>query len=163
MIIRNSNAEDHERILEIYNQAVVEGFRTADTEPVSLTKRKNWFSLHNNDHYPIFVAQEGEKIIGWCSLSPYRTGRKALSSLAEISYYIDLDHRGQKVASRLIEHALDKAKTLGLKNFIAILLDINRESIKILEKYHFKKWGHLPEIADCNDTICGQYIYGRKV
>jgi len=33
----------------------------------------------------------------------------------------------------------------------------------LLEKFGFEKWGHLPDIAIIDDTICGQFIYGKKL
>ncbi|MEN8191068.1 MAG: N-acetyltransferase family protein [Thermodesulfobacteriota bacterium] len=163
MEIQFSTAGDKHRIVEIYNQAVAEGLRCADTVPVTLEEKTGWLELHSNDHYPIFVARKDGLVVGWCSLSPYRQGRKALFRVAEISYYIDAAHRRCGIGSRLIEHALENAADLGLSFFLAILLDLNHDSIRLLERHGFKKWGHLPEIADFGHTVCGQVIYGRKV
>ena len=96
-------------------------------------------------------------------MSPHRPGRKALRSVAEISYYIHKDHRKKGVANTLISYTIEKAKELGFKNLFTILLDLNKPSIYILEKFGFEKWGHLPDIAEFDDVICGQYIYGRKI
>ncbi len=110
----------------------------------------------------LLLMKIGE-IIGWCSLSPHRPGRKALRTVAEISYYIHKDHRRKGVADNLISHTIDSAKNSGFKNLISILLDLNKTSIYILEKFGFEKWGHLPNIAQIDGIICGQYIYGKKL
>ena len=163
MKIRPATSQDYSDIIKIYNQAVDEKFATADTEYVTLESRKVWFEQHSPYTYPIYVAEKDGEIIGWCSLSPHRPGRKALRSVAEISYYIHTDHRRKGVANKLIIHTIDSAKVLGFRNLIAILLDLNKASIYILEKFGFEKWGHLPLIVEIEGMNCGQYIYGRKL
>ena len=163
MRIRKAEEKDYSVITEIYNHAVDEKFATADTEYVTVESRKEWFAQHSPETYPIYVAEEDNEIIGWCSLSPHRPGRKALGTVAEISYYIHKDHRRKGIANSLIKHTIESAKSLGFKNLISILLDLNKTSIYILEKFGFEKWGHLPDIAEIDELICGQYIYGRKI
>jgi len=163
MTIRPATLKDYSDIVKIYNHAVDERFATADTEYVTIESRKNWFAQHSPETYPIYVAEENEEIIGWCSLSQYRPGRKALRTVAEISYYIHKDHRRKGIVNNLIKHTMDSAKNLHFKNLISILLDKNTISIHLLEKFGFEKWGHLPEVADFDGVICGQYIYGRKL
>ena len=163
MIIRPATSKDYSEIVKIYNHAVDEKFATADTEHVSVDSRKDWFTQHSSEMYPIYVAEVTGQVIGWCSLSPHRPGRKALSTVAEISYYIHKDHRRKGVANSLITYTIDLAKSLRFKNLISILLDLNRPSIYILEKFGFEKWGHLPNVAEIDGVICGQYIYGKKL
>ena len=163
MQIRIFTEKDFKCIIDIYNQAVDEKFATADTEHVTVETRKDWFANHSPETYPIYVAEENSKVVGWCSLSPHRPGRKALRSVAEISYYIHKDHRRKGVANTLITYTIEKAKELGFKNLFTILLDLNKPSIYILEKFGFEKWGHLPDIVKFDGVICGQYIYGRKI
>ena len=163
MNIRPSYEKDFSEIIKIYNYAVDEKFATADTEHVTLESKKDWFEHHTAETYPIYIAEEEGQVIGWCSLSPHRPGRKALRTIAEISYYIHKDHRRKGVANSLIYHTIESAKVLGFKNLIAILLDLNKASICILEKFGFEKWGHLPEIAQIDEIICGQFIYGKKL
>lgn len=163
MTIRTATLINYSEIVKIYNHAVDEKFATADTEYVTVDSRIDWFTQHSPDSYPIYIAEENGEIIGWCSLSPHRPGRKALRTVAEISYYIHKDHRRKGVASSLINYTIESAKSLGFKNLISILLDLNKPSIYILEKFGFEKWGHLPGIADIGGVICGQFIYGKKL
>lgn len=163
MIIRDFTEKDYAEIVEVYNHAVDEKFATADTEYITVESRMNWFLQHSSQTYPIYVAEENNELIGWCSLSPHRPGRKALRSVAEISYYIHKDHRKKGTANLLITYTIEEAKHLGFKNLITILLDLNKPSIYLLEKFGFEKWGHLPNIAEIDGTICGQFIYGKKL
>ena len=165
MQIRIATADDLEQIVAIYNQAVLRGNCTADTEPLDVSERQDWFNEHTPGEYPIFVitGEDKQDIHGWCSLSAHRKGRMALAKVAEISYYVDSTQQGKGIGKKLMRYALEEAPRCGLHNLFAILLDTNQESIALLEKYGFKQWGHLPEIAEFSDRVCGQFIYGRKV
>jgi L-amino acid N-acyltransferase YncA len=154
---------DEPGIIDVYNQAVSERFRTADTEPVSVASRRAWFDEHSAAAYPIFVDRRDAVVVGWCSLSPYRAGRRALRQVAEISYYVRKDFRGRGVGAGLVTHALQAAPALGFRNLLAFLLDVNMPSIRLLEKHGFSQWGHLPLIVNFENTLCGQYVYGRTL
>ena len=138
MEIRIAKIEDLEQIVEIYNQAVLEKFATADTELISIENKIEWFLLHKPEKYPIFVCCNNNKVVGWCSISPYRPGRNALRYTAEISYYIHKDFRRQGIAQELIKESIDYSKSINLKRFFAIVLDRNIGSIKLLEKFGFE-------------------------
>lgn len=165
MQIRTAAADDLEQIVAIYNQAVLKGNCTADTEPLTVSERQNWFNEHTPGKYPIFVitGENNQEIYGWYSISAHRKGRMALAKVAEISYYVDTMQQGKGIGKKLMKHALLEAPRCGLHNLFAILLDTNQISIALLEKHGFEQWGHLPEIAEFPDRICGQFIYGRKV
>lgn len=161
--IRLAVESDVPEITEIYNQAIALGSATADISPVSTASRSAWLSDHSPDRYPVFVAASDAVVVGWCSLSPYRPGRLALRHTAEISYYIHEDFRGAGIGSRLIEHAIEQCVQLDIKTLFAILLDINADSVGILQKFGFEQWGHLPRVADFNGNECGHLYYGRRV
>jgi phosphinothricin acetyltransferase len=163
IIIKVAEQKDWQRIIEIYNEAVLETGKTADTEIQSIESRLCWLTEHLCEKTPILLAKNKDKIIGWCSISSYRSGRKAVGSTAEISYYLDKEYRGSGNGKELVVQTIKYARRKGIKNLIAILLDINDISIKVLEKLGFEKWGHLPGIAEIDGKTCGQYIYGRNI
>lgn len=163
MIIRTATESDWGEIINIYNYAVDEKYCTADTNHATVESRLDWLKEHSEDQYPIFVYENENKIVGWCSLSPYRTGREALKTVAEISYYIHKDYRRIGIGSKLVLYTIEKAKQIGFNNLLAILLDKNETSMHLLKKYGFEKWGYFPDIAHFKNEICGQFIYGRKI
>jgi len=161
--IRIANIKDLEKITEIYNQAVLSKFETADTVIFESKDRLEWFYNHPQNTYPIFVFERNNTVIGWISISPYRNGRKALRYTAEISYYIHNDFKHKGVGSSLIEYVLNKSKMLNFKSLFAIILDKNIASINLLKKFGFAEWGYMPDIADFDGEECGHVYYGRKV
>ena len=162
MKIRIAKLEDLPQIVEIYNQAVALR-ATADTKPLAVADRQQWFVNHTPENYPIWVAENNQVILGWCSLSPYRPGRMALRHTVEISYYIHEAYRRKGIGSALMQHAINQCEGLKIKTLFALLLDINVGSIRSLEKFGFAKWGHMPNVADFDGEECGHLIYGKRV
>lgn len=161
--IRIARLADLEEITEIYNQAVLSEFETADTVKTESKDKLEWFNNHKPDSYPIFVYEMNGKVAGWISISPYRPGRGALRYTVEISYYVNTDYKRKGIGSRLIEFILKKSKELNYKTIFAIILDKNTASINLLSKFDFVKWGHLPNIADFDGVECGHVYYGRRI
>lgn len=161
--IRKATTDDHQAIIDIYNQAVEDGLRTADTEFVTLDSSRKWLEGHLDDLHPIFVCTIGGQLAGWVSISAYRPGRRALRFTKEVSSYVHRDYRGRGIGSKLLEHTIDYSRKKGIKNIFAILLETNTPSIRVLEKFGFARWGHLPRVAVFNGKEVGQYYYGKRI
>jgi phosphinothricin acetyltransferase len=131
--------------------------------PLEPSDRQQWLEDHVPEKYPVYVAEIDGKVVGWCSLSPYRRGRMALRYTAEISYYVHKDHRRMGIGSALVEHAITQCEKLDNRTLLALLLDVNGPSVKLLEKLGFAKWGHMPNVADFDGRECGHLIYGLRV
>lgn len=159
--IRIATISDLEAIVDILNQAInarVNGLLKEET----VESRTQWFNSFNPNEYPIYIAEKDNKVVGYCYLSPYRSGRQAMKKIAEISYYIDYKYHKQGIASSLIQHAINNCSRLNKNTLLAVLLDINIPSVSILEKFGFKKWGEYPDVIDLDGKICSQLIYGLK-
>ena len=163
MNIRIAKLEDLEAIIEIYNQAIAAGQKTADIMPVTAHDRKNWFEAHTPNKYPILVAEKGDVIVGYLNIDSYRSGRMALRHTAEVSYFVHFEHHRQGVASNLLKHAIDMCPSLQLKTLFALLVDSNQNSIGLLEKYGFEKWGHMPRVAEFDGIEFGHLYYGLRI
>lgn len=163
MKIRLANRKDLIQINDIYNQSIPSKSSTADLNPITIEERQKWFKQHNNYKYPIFKAESGDKILGWISLSPYRPGRMALQYTAEISYYIHQDCQSKRIGTILLEFVINNSYKYQIKNLIAILLEHNVPSIKLLERFGFDKWGLMPNIVDFNGKEYGHLYYGLKI
>ena len=162
MKIRFASPEDLPTIVEIYNQSISKR-STADLSPVRPEERTDWFAQHNRGKYPIFLAEVDDKVVGWCILTAYRPGRMALRFTAEISYFIDQDFQRQGLATALMAQALAACPGLEVKNVFAIVLESNGESVRLLDRMGFQKWGFLPRVADFDGREGGHFYYGKRV
>lgn len=142
-MISRARIEHLSKIDDIYNQAIKDGLRTAHLNPLSSRERKDWFKRHDNELFPVFVWLENETVYGWLSISPYRSGRDALSEVVEISYYVDYQRHGEGIASDLMNHAIAFCKEASFRILVAILISGNSESIGLLTKFGFKESGRI--------------------
>lgn len=163
MNIRYASLDDLDQIVDIYNQAIVAGQKTADTTAFSVEQRVEWYEAHQKEAFPILVATENDQIVGYLTISPYRKGRPALSKTAEVSYYIHFDYHKKGVGSGLLEHAIHLCPGLHLDTLIAILIGNNEGSIRLLKKHGFEEWGCLPNIVYFNGERLNHLYYGLHV
>lgn len=161
--IRLASIDDLPLIVEIYNQAIRSRSATGDMDEFLVEERLEWFQKFDTNSFPIYVAEINHKVIGYLSFSPYREGRRAMNKIAEISFYLDYSCKGLGVGSALVSYAISDCRRIGKETLLAILLDINIESVKLLKKFNFKKWGHLPDIINLEEQKCGQFIYGLSI
>lgn len=163
IIIRYADIKDLPRIVEIFNQGVLSHRSSATTTPVSVEGRKVWFMEHKPEKHPIYVAESYGIVVGWCSVSWYRPGRDALRFTAELSCYVHESQQGRGIGSSLIAHAIIESPRLGIKNLVAVVIDRNIASQKMLERLGFEMWGYLPGVLDYDGEECGEYYYGKRV
>src|SRR5688572_8454917 len=100
LVHRVARQQDLPVIVEIYNSTVASREVTADTEPVSVASRQQWFDDHTPERRPLWVIHAAEdksaepEILGWISYSNFY-GRPAYSGTAEVSIYIAEASRGK--------------------------------------------------------------------
>jgi len=161
--IRIASRNDLPSIVNIYNQAISTKKATADLTPFTIEQRTAWFNKFDANNNPIYVAEIGNNIVGYATLSPYRNGREALFKVAEISFYLDYNSLGQGIGSALLKHAITDCKRVGKETLLAILLDVNTASIKLLEKFGFEEWGNLPLNSNFDGNSYGHLYYGLNL
>lgn len=161
--IRPFELPDLAAIEAIYAAAVAQGLCTADLTPPPRERWEAWIETHSSPRYPAFVAEVEGVVGGYATLSPYRPGREALRSLAEISYYVAPGYRRRGLASELIHHAERFARDQGFRNLLAIVIDANPASLGLLGKLGYQEWGHLPGILEYQGEIHGQRLLGKAL
>jgi len=162
-MIRPAKYDDIESVVEIYNQAIDAHFQTAYMERLTVADREEWFREHLESAYPLFVYDIDGVVAGWFSISPYRSGRAALRYTVEISYFVHNAYFNKGIGSQLVEYGLRACRALNYKTAIAIILDKNKASISLMEKFGFDMWAFLPEIADFDGVVCSHLYYGVKL
>ena len=160
MYIRDAVLTDLTAIVEIYNQSIPSRMATADTEPVTVADRLNWY--HNRHNRPLWVAAEGDRILGWLSFQNFY-GRPAYSHTAEISIYVATAYHDRGIGSKLLERAVALSPQLQLTTLLAFVFAHNQPSLNLFSRYGFQQWGYLPDIAQLDKSDRSLIILGRKV
>ena len=109
------------------------------------------------------MVEQSGKVVAWLSFSAYRPGRAALRGVAEISYYVHEDHFRQGIGRALLSFSLEEGRRLGFRQLLAIVLDRNAASIRLLHEFGFEQWAFLPQVARFPEGICSHVFYGRSI
>ena len=163
MKIRKAAIEDLSAIVNIYNEVIKEGGFTADLNTFSIDERRDWFNGINNKDYGIYVVMLDKKVIGYFHFSPWRKGREALKDTVELTFYLDKKHRGKGLGLQIVDKAIEIGKKKGFSNLLAILLNTNLRSRKLLERKGFEVVGTLLEVAKIDGEKIGQYIMQLRI
>jgi len=146
--IRDANEEDLPAIIDIYNQSIPSGRATADTSPISLADRVEWFRKFDPARRPIWVAEDSGRVVGCVYLSWFYGGRPAYDKTAEISTYIATEYQRRGLGTLLKQKMIEACPGLGVENVISMYFDHNEATERLNKHLGFRIVGHLPEIAD---------------
>ena len=144
--IRDAVEADLPAIVEIYNATVPTRMVTAELEPTTVEARLPWFREHSPDHHPFWVAEADGGVIGWLNFKKLLP-RAAYRGTAEISVYVDERFRRRGIAQQLLEQAIARAQSLGITTLVGLIFGHNEPSLKLFERFGFKRWGFLPGVA----------------
>jgi L-amino acid N-acyltransferase YncA len=150
MDIRLAATGDAEAIRAIYNVEVLGSTNTFDMVARTREQQEAWLRGHSGVH-PAIVAVEpvgadGEIVLGFGSLSPYRE-RSGYAATAENSVYVDRDQRGKGVGRALLAELLTLASAHGFHSVIARIAGHNETSIGLHRAAGFELVGVEREVG----------------
>ena len=154
--IRIATLEDLEAIIRIYNEAIVNTTATFDTKPKEVKEQTRWFKSHGTS-YPIIVALKKDRIVGWAALSPW-SDRSAYSGTAEISVYVEKEHRGLGIGKILVKTILQKGNASAFHTIIARIAENNRRSVCMFESVGFRHIGVMKEVGKKFGKLIDVYL-----
>ena len=162
MTIRDATEADLPAIIAIYNATIAGRMATADTQPVTVDSRRNWFYEHNPNARPLWVALENDVIVGWLSFQSFY-GRTAYHATAELSIYVAQDRQRKGIGNALLAKAIEHAPRLGLKTLLGFIFAHNEASVRLFEKFDFQRWGVLPRVAELDGVERDLIIVGCRL
>ena len=143
--IRKAISDDLGAITDMYNEAILQTVATFDTEPKTIEERKTWFMNHDSKH-PILVATQDGLVVGWASLSRW-SDRRGYSGAAEVSLYIEKEHRGKGIGKKLLKAIVQEGQKTGIHTVIAQIVEGNEPSINLFKQEGFQHVGALKEVG----------------
>jgi phosphinothricin acetyltransferase len=144
--IRHAIANDLPQILAIYNDVIINTTAVYEYEPHTLEMRQQWFNTKQEQGLPVFVAEEGEKILGLSSIGPFRAWA-AYKYSVENSVYVASEARGKGIGKLLIPPLIDAAKQLQLHTIIAGIDAGNEASIMLHKHFGFEEVAHFKQVG----------------
>jgi len=121
--IRLATAADAEAIRAIYNHEVLRTAATFDLVPRSIEDQRHWIA-DRTGAFAAIVAVEGDVVVGFGSLSPYKE-RAAYRTSVEDSVYVHVDHQGRGIGKLVVNELINVARLSG---FHAVFARINASS-----------------------------------
>jgi L-amino acid N-acyltransferase YncA len=146
MVIRSAVRSDVPAILDIYNEAVLNTTASYDYEPSTLETRLAWYDAHIEHNYPVFVAEEQDCVVGWSSLSEFRS-RAGYRFTGENSIYVAPECRGRGIGKLLMPPLVDAGHRLGLRAIIAAVDAENAVSVHLHELFGFQRVAYLKQVG----------------
>lgn len=165
---RLARRDDLPVIVDIYNSTIASREVTADTEPVTVQSREQWFSDHTPERRPLWVIHDAQdrraapEVLGWLSYSNFY-GRPAYAGTAEVSIYIAEKARGQGIGRYCLELAMAFAPEVKVHTLLGFIFGHNAPSLALFRKYGFETWANLPRVATLDGIERDLIILGKRV
>ena len=137
---------DAEATRAIYNVEVQESTVTFDITPRSLTEQQRWIEEHSGGHPAIVALDDGDRVVGFASLSPFKP-RAAYAPTVEDSVYVHRDARGAGVGEVLLREILRLGADHGFHSAIARIVGGHEASIALHRKCGFEEIGCEREVG----------------
>ncbi|MEQ9186551.1 MAG: GNAT family N-acetyltransferase [Cryomorphaceae bacterium] len=162
-MIRTVRVEDAISVVEIMNQAIEER-KNAYLSPFEAKQGSDWFERLKASALAFVVKTDTRgDVCGWGTLTPYRSGRDAFQRAVEITFYFERAARGLGWGKEMIEHLEQLSHTMGKHHLVAILLDDNVPSQRLLVKMGYEEWGNFRELAEFPDRNRGHMYMGKRL
>ncbi|MES1215189.1 MAG: N-acetyltransferase family protein [Bacteroidota bacterium] len=144
--IREAIENDLPQLLAIYNDIILNTTAVYDYEPHTLEMRQAWFKTKQEQGFPVFVAEDENKIVGFSSIGPFRAWA-AYKYSVENSVYVATDVRGKGIGKLLIPPLIEAAKELNMHTIIASIDASNEASLKLHKSFGFEEVAHFKEVG----------------
>jgi len=113
----------------------------------------DWIATHDGNPYAGLVAEVGEAVVGYASLSPINP-RPGYRPTVENSLYVHPDWQGRGVGRKLLAALIESAVAGGFRNIVALISADNEASLRVHRAQGFVDAGLLKAVG---------YKHGRWV
>ncbi|WBB63999.1 GNAT family N-acetyltransferase [Streptomyces sp. WMMC500] len=145
--IRPGAEGDLEELTRIYNHYVVETPITFDIEPLTVEQRRSWLTAHpDRGPHRLLVAEEGGKILGYATSSPFRP-KQAYATSVETSVYLAPEHVGRGVGGLLYTALFEVLEREDVHLALAGVALPNEASERLHLRFGFRPVGVYEEVG----------------
>jgi phosphinothricin acetyltransferase len=144
--LRDAAAADLPDILEIYNDAILNTTSVYSEKPHTLEMRQVWFTERKQVGFPVIVAVQDGKVIGFATYGHFRAW-PCYRYTVEHSVYVHRDSRGQGISKLLLNEVIDHARKAGMHAMIAGVDSENDISLKLHMRYGFEQVARFKEVG----------------
>jgi L-amino acid N-acyltransferase len=147
MLIRAATQDDLPQILAIYNDVIATSTAVYADRPATLQDRAEWFAARTARNYPVLVAIEHDRVLGFSSFGDWRGAWSAYRHTIEHSVHVTAQRRGGGVGSRLVEALFPLAAAMNMHVMVGGIDAANEGSLRFHERLGFQRVAHFKEVG----------------
>ena len=139
--IEPMTSEDHKPVIDIFNYYAENSFAAFPEGPVS----DGFFEqlIKPTGKYPAVVIRDGTgAVAGFAFMHPYYSD-ETLRRTAEVSYFLMPHLTRHGIGAAIIEQFTERARAMGIDNFLACISSLNHEAIEFHLKHGFEECGRM--------------------
>lgn len=145
-IIRKATENDLVAMLDIYNEIILHTTAVYDYKPHTMEMRRQWWETKQQQGFPVFVAEEEGRLVGFSSIGPFRAWA-AYQYSVENSVYVAAEARGKGIGKLLIPPLIEAAREMGLHTIIAGIDATNESSLQLHRHFGFEEVAHFKQVG----------------
>lgn len=147
-MIRKVRLKDAQAICNIYNYYIDKTIITFEEESIDAAEmEKKIRQTKTKLPWLVYCDENNEdKVLGYAYASIWKS-RSAFQYSVESSVYIDKNHAGKGIGTKLYEELINKLISLGYHAVIGGIAIPNDDSIKLHEKLGFEKVAHFNQVG----------------
>jgi phosphinothricin acetyltransferase len=144
--IRDANENDLSQLLNIYNDIILNSTAVYQYEVHTLQMRKEWFAAKQQQGFPVFVAEDNDRITGFSTIGSFRQWQ-AYKYSVENSVYVASDQRGKGIGKLLMQPLIDAAIQMDMHTIIAGIDATNEISLRLHKNFGFEEVAHFKQVG----------------
>ncbi len=146
-LVREAVEGDAGGIALIYNDAVLHTTAIWNDSPVSDADRVVWMRARQDAGFPVLVADDGGKVVGYASYGTWRA-IDGFRHTVEHSVYVRDDHRGRGLGRTLLAALIERARQAGIHVMVGAIESGNTGSLRLHAALGFTQVGALPQVGE---------------
>jgi phosphinothricin acetyltransferase len=161
--VRPADADDLERINDIYNAYIVDSHTSFDIEPWTLAERRRWYAKYERDEprLQLLVLEVDTMVVGFASSSPFRD-KKAYDTSVETTIVLDENATGRGWGGPLMKALLERLAAAGVHRAYALIALPNELSVRLHERLGYTSLGTMDEVGHKLDQFHSVHIMERR-
>ena len=142
IVVRSYTENDLSKMIEIWNEVVIDGIAFPQTECLDDTSGREFFG--SQSYCGVAEDTDSGDLLGLYILHPNNVGR--CGHICNASYAVSKNARGKRIGEKLVLDCLEQAKLLGFRilQFNAVV-KTNAAARRLYEKLGFVQLGVIPQ------------------
>jgi phosphinothricin acetyltransferase len=147
--VRDATAADVVAMTEIQNALLASTTIEWTETPRTVAEREAWFADRTGAGFPVLVAVDADRVVGWASYGDFRDSAKwpGYRFTVEHTVHVAQTHWEQGVGRALVTELIDRARAAGKHVLVAGVDGANEQSLRFHERLGFTEVARMPQVG----------------